>query len=150
MQEIFLLEDLLNVLIELETLGNTHYTRMVGLTNNHELKKLFEKLAFEENNHKEIYHRYLTERINLISTTATPEYKAYMDSLLKSNLSLLKSSSNFEDFEQGYAIAISLEKETILFLSEIREIISTEYFKDIEYLLTQERQHLSYLLSYHI
>jgi len=148
MQEIFLLEDLLEVLIELETLGNQHYTKMANLTQNQELKILFKKLANEEGRHKEIYRRYLTDKINLVSTIPTDEYKAYMDSLLKSSISLLKSAGDFEAFEQGYALAILLEKETILFLNEMKQIIAEEYYKDIDNLLSQERQHLRYLLTY--
>ncbi len=148
MQEVFLLEDLLNVLIELETLGNQHYTKMVSLTQNSNLKSLFERLAIEENAHKEIYSRYLAEKINLVSSTATQEYKEYMDSLLKNNLSLLKSSGEVEAFDQGYALAITLEKETILFLNEMKQIICEGCYEDIEFLLNQERMHLRYLLTY--
>lgn len=148
MQEIFLLEDLLNVLIELEILGNVHYSKMAQETVHVELKKLFERLSKEENVHKEIYLDFRERKINFVSNEVTSEYKEYMDALLKNTLSLLKVEYSFEGFEAGFALAIKLEKETILFLTEMKQIISQAYHEDINQIMDQERQHLKYLLTY--
>ena len=45
MQEIFSIEDVINVMIELETSGNEHYQSLSKQTQNVELKNLFLNLA---------------------------------------------------------------------------------------------------------
>lgn len=148
MTEMFLLEDLLNLLIELEELGNKHYSKMVEMTENAELKKLFHRLSLEEAKHKEIYLSYKEKKINIVTDVITSEYKAYLDVVLQNTLSFLKGNQSIKDFQEGYTIAIQLEKETLLFLSEMKKIIVKDFHDDIENLMDQERQHLKYLLTY--
>ena len=58
MREVFTLEDIFNVMIELETLGNKHYIEMQDMTTDLELKLLFSQLATQELAHKELYTKY--------------------------------------------------------------------------------------------
>jgi rubrerythrin len=148
MHEIFALEDVLNVLIELETLGNKHYTEMATLTEDYELKKFFELLAKQELAHKALYTSYKELHIAFESGGVTDEYKAYMDSLLKGTVKFLETSNEVKDFESGYNIAISLEKDTLLFLSELKQIIEKSYHEVIDNVMDQERGHLKALYDF--
>lgn len=148
MQEIFLLEDLLNGLIELETLGNDHYTQMAEMVVNHELKDLFTLLAKQENAHKEIYKGYKENKINFANNEVSDEYQAYIEVLLKNTISFLKERKKIDDFESGFEMAILLEKETLLFLSEMKQVLTQECHPEIDLIMDQERSHLRYLLAY--
>lgn len=61
MREVFSLEDLFNVMIELESMGSVHYSNMKNMTDNSKLIVLFDKLSKQELAHKELYSRYKTE-----------------------------------------------------------------------------------------
>ncbi len=58
MSERFILEDLLNGLIELEDTGNKLYTSLSEKTLSDDVSSLFKKLADQEMKHKEIYQSY--------------------------------------------------------------------------------------------
>lgn len=148
MHEIFALEDVLNVLIELETLGNKHYTEMASLTDDYELKKFFELLAKQELAHKALYEGYKKQHITFESGGITDEYMSYMDTLLKGTVKFLETNSEVKDFETGYHIAINLEKDTLLFLSELKTIIGKDYDEVIDNVMDQERAHLKALYDF--
>lgn len=148
MQEIFLLEDVLNVLIELENLGSVHYHKMAEMTEDSELKGLFARLSVQELAHKEIYEDYKKQKINFEEQTLLSDYKDYMDALLKNAITFLNTHMNFKDFKDGFEIAVKLEKETLLFLSEIKVILGKAHHEAIDKLMNEERKHLRFLLNY--
>ena len=55
MQETLGLTDVLDVLIQLETLGHDHYARMERDADNPDLKRLFGILSVQELRHKALY-----------------------------------------------------------------------------------------------
>lgn len=63
MNEVFSLEDVFNVMIELESMGSVHYSNMKNMTDNSKLIVLFDKLSKQELAHKELYTRFKTEII---------------------------------------------------------------------------------------
>lgn len=148
MHELFSLEDVFNVMIELETLGNTHYLEMEKMTKDYQLKELFSSLAKQELAHRELYTQYKNAHISFESNQISQEYKEYMDSLLFGTIEFLKSSQKINDFEHGFSIAIQLEKDTILFLGEIKGIIEPSYYDAMDAVLNQERNHLKALYKW--
>ena len=60
-QEIFSIEDVINVMIELETCGNEHYLSLSKQTQSEELKNLFLNLANAEQKHKLRYENFKKE-----------------------------------------------------------------------------------------
>lgn len=148
MQELFSLEDVFNVMIELETLGNKHYLEMEKQTKDYQLKELFSGLAKQEMAHKELYTKYKDMHISFETNQLTLEYKDYMDALLKGTIRFLKGSQEINDVEHGFEIAIHLEKDTILFLGEIKGIIGPTYYEAIDEVLSQERNHLKALYKW--
>jgi len=148
MREVFTLEDIFNIMIELETLGHKHYLEMKDMTDDYKLKELFDLLATQETAHKELYTKYKNMNIAFEESKADDEYKAYMDSLLKGTVRFLEASKEINDFEYGFDIAINLEKDTILLLTELRRIIDTSYHEAIDNITDQERNHLKALYNY--
>lgn len=148
MREVFTLEDIFNVMIELETLGYKHYIQMKEMTDDYKLKELFDLLATQESKHKEIYTKYKNMNITFESSKVDQDYQAYIESLLKGTIRFLEASKEINDFEHGFDIAINLEKDTILFLTELRRIIDTSYHEAIDNITDQERNHLKALYTY--
>lgn len=148
MQETFALEDIFNVMIELESLGNVHYSKMKELTSDYKLKELFDTLAKQENKHKVIYSQFKEKAVSFNHNIVNEDYKEYMDALLQNTIAFVKGSYDVADFEQGYNIAIGFEKDTILFLSELRAIIDPEFYDEINVILGEERNHLKFLYDH--
>lgn len=148
MSELFSLEDMFNVMIELETLGNIHYTNMKSMTDNIRLKVLFEKLALAELAHKVLYEQFKLDIINYKHEKVDDEYKSYIASLLRQTILFLSESRNVTEFDQGFTVSIRLEKDTILFLNEIRSIVDATYYESIDKIIEQEEGHLKALYEY--
>lgn len=145
MHEIFALEDVLNVLIELETKGNENYSYMATQTNNIKLHEFFEILAKQELKHKAIYEEYKNEFVTYTLSDLTLEYKEYMEVLLKNSIRMLQKSIDLNDLLLCYDMAITLEKDTILLLIELKNLVPKSKHNDIEQLINEERQHLKFL-----
>lgn len=148
MREVFTLEDIFNVMIELESLGHGHYNKMKELTDVAALKVLFDKLATQELAHKELYTKFKKEIVSFNNEKVDDEYKGYMDALLEQTVKFLNESQEIDDFDKGFQVSIQLEKDTILFLNEIRGLVDANYFVAIDRIIAQEKSHLKALYEY--
>jgi rubrerythrin len=144
-KEIFGLEDIFNVMIQLESLGNSHYNKMANMTDDDKLKKLFESLAKQELAHKELYTRYKNESISFVQEKVNDEYKEYIEVLLSGTINFINQLEEVDDYKRGFDIAINLEKDTIIFLIEVKNLLAESYHADIEKIIDQERGHLKAL-----
>ncbi len=145
MQELFVLEDIFNILIELETRGSEHYLKMVDLTSDYKLKELFRRLSEQEELHKEIYTKYKKAHITFDQSKNTldyTEYTEYIRVLLHQTIGFLNEHKEVPTLQEGYTIAISLEMDTITFLLELKKLLDSNYFEALDEIIHQERQHL--------
>ena len=148
MQEIFSIEDVINVMIELETCGNEHYLSLSKQTQSEELKNLFLNLANAEQKHKLRYENFKKEILNFEHENVSDDYEAYMLSLLKQTIRFLNETRNQINVEEGFLLAIQLEKDTILFLMELKSMIGQQFNADMEQIISEERGHLKLLYQY--
>ena len=148
MQEIFSVEDVINVMIELETRGNEHYLSLSKQTQSEELKNLFLNLANAEQKHKLRYENLKKEILNFEHENVSDDYEAYILSLLKQTIRFLNETRNQINVEEGFLLAIQLEKDTILFLMELKSMIGQQFNADMEQIISEERGHLKLLYQY--
>lgn len=143
MSEIFILEDLLNGLIELEDTGNKLYTSLSEKTLNEDVSKLFAGLADQEMKHKELYQSY---KMSLVSKEVVDEdYLSYIKVMLQKNIQFLNIIKAPNDYEKSICQAVQLEKDTILFLIEMKKIVESHHQTEIDEIISEERKHLQYL-----
>ena len=83
MREVFTLEDIFNVMIELETLGHKHYVEMQEMTDDYKLKELFSLLATQEFKHKEIYTKY--KNMNIAFESSKAEVTQFPTTVISAN-----------------------------------------------------------------
>ena len=148
MQEIFSVEDVINVMIELETRGNEHYLSLSKQTKNDDLKNLFLNLANAEQKHKLRYENLKKEVLNFEHEDLSDDYEAYILSLLKQTIRFLNETKIQMNVDEGFRIAIQLEKDTILFLMELKSMIGQQFDADMEQIISEERGHLKLLYQY--
>ncbi len=146
MRETFITEDLLNTLIMLETRGNENYMRLAAGARDEKSREMFRTLAVQELKHKAIYEGF---KSNLPETEiADAEYLAYVGLLLKKQVPIIGNQTVPEDFEEGFQLAVQLEKETIFFLHEVKGLLLPEQREEVDPLIAEERKHLQYLLDF--
>lgn len=157
METVFLIEDLLNTMIALEAYGNQNYRRLSQNTQNLELKQYFFTLSEMELKHKQIIESMLEEVVHFSHVTVDDDYKAYVQSLLRQTVRFLKlnevsvalaEEDLLNDFDIAFDLAITLEKDAILFLIEMRELLPKQHHSTVTRLIDEERSHLRYLYDY--
>lgn len=148
MRSTFALEDIFNVMIELESLGQKHYTQLVSMTDDLYLKDLFTKLAVQEDAHKTLYTRFKHDIIHFEKSIVNDEYISYIDAMLKGTVTFLNNHESITDLDTGYKVAINLEKDTILFLNEVKRLVDKKYHNTVDAIIDEERQHLKWLYEY--
>ncbi len=142
MNELFVLEDLINVLIKLEDMGYENYTHMAKVSNNEQLKKFFSSLAEQERSHSKFYKGIKSEMAKYPTSEIDSEYMRYIDVMLKNAISFLEDKHKPSDIDEAFHMAIVLEKETLLFLNEMKQIIPSDKVSDINKMIEEERRHL--------
>ncbi len=146
MRETYVTEDLLNTLIALEIRGNENYTRLAAQAPDSRSRELFSLLAAQELKHKAIYEGF---KAHLGSDDgADAEYLTYVALLLEKQIPVIAEARVPEDFESGFRLAVTLEKETLFFLHEVKNLLPPEQAAQVEPLIHEERKHLQYLLEY--
>lgn len=144
MQEIFELEDILNALIALEETGNVLYGNLAAKATDLPTRELFTELADQEMHHKHIYESFkgqLTFKHGI-----QDDYQDYLQQLVKSNIGIGETAVKSYSYQEALNIGIGLEKDTILFLNELKAII-TSSIDQIDVLIAEERKHLSILMA---
>lgn len=143
MSELILIEDILNALITLEEKGSRNYDILAKNADTIETKDLFETLSQKEKEHKIIYESFKKDHI--LSEEVDEEYIAYIDALLKNSFYEDVDFDTMYSFKDGIKYAMNLERDTIIFLSEIKSFVNKSYIDEIELLKNEERNHLKIL-----
>ena len=146
MGETYVLGDLMQTLIRLEEKGHEMYSALVEKQTSPEAKKLFAILADQELKHKKLYEKMRSELEEV--NTLDREYKAYVDVLLKDTIDFLKGTVAPQSPEIAFETAVRLEKDTLLLLSELRQIVPPSAHNLIEQVQGEERKHLEWITQY--
>jgi rubrerythrin len=144
MSELFILEDILNALITLESHGNRLYLALADRAADLDAMKLFANLAEQELQHKTIYMGF-KDKLR-VQADLDEDYTAYLTELLRSNIQLRQIDLGRYDHDQALELGIQLEKDTLSLLGELERILS-EKRSEIDQLVEEERKHLVQLLQ---
>ena len=141
--------------MDIEMNGEAYYRKAVELTEDPEIKKIFEDLMIAEKQH---YDTFKKLRENLPAKDTTPlvsdpddqEY-LYLDALVKSRLfnsvreaeEVVSKTSGSIEALQG---ALVFEKDTILFFTEMKGRTREDLGKnEIDRLIAEEREHIIWI-----
>jgi rubrerythrin len=142
----FVLEDLLNALIQLEIKGFNFYEKYKSESEDTKLKLLFEELALAEKNHEIFYKDVKEKTIHSETSAMEEEYINYIETLIKNNFFIVNNNFSASNVKEALDIAERLEKDTILFMNELNGIINEKgTFKII---LEEEKRHLIRIYEY--
>lgn len=146
MREVYVLEDLLNTLMELEIKGFNFYEEYKNNSEDEGVKQLFGELASAEKNHYKYYKELKEKFINTRETPVDEEYKVYVDTLIKNSFFIMGSNFNVKNEKEALDLAERLEKDTIIFMNELERIIDDK--KQFKLILEEEKRHLLKIYLY--
>lgn len=148
MSETFHAGDLLDSLIELEKTGHAFYGEAAEKTRDEKAAELFRFLACEEAKHEKLYTDLAAE----FRKTAPSEgpigadYEAYLKALVTRNFRF--GPADFDSLEAALRFAMSLEKDTLIYVGEIRNILGNQKAELFDTIRNEERKHLRMLTEY--
>lgn len=146
--------EVLEMALQIEQVGYDFYKTLAIHFANPALKDLYNHLAEEERKHLANFKaiRHSLAEINVAEIKNWSELALYFTALLDTNVLTGLPEKNalipeLQDEIGAIHISISLEKDTILFLQEMRNWVSTEDQEKINKLIEDERNHILLLLN---
>lgn len=143
--EIFGPKDLLESLVRLEENGYDFYSKASEKFDDLEIREFFKFLAEQELGHKELYTKLAKEipqeSSNKGRESYDDEYNEYLQSLVENTFNF-ELDESLKDVKNVYKFALGLEKDTIIFIGELRNILpdfKPEIFDRVE---KEERSHI--------
>jgi len=148
---IFKTAELLNIAIKDEEVGIAFYNTLAGKTNNAELKERLLAIAKQEQMHANRF-REMLEDVGEYKPQERykGEYEEYLASLLESRAfqgadEATQAANKITSDSEGLKVAQKLEKDTLLFLSELKNFVSDTYQEYVDAVIEEERDHLTEL-----
>lgn len=155
MQTSFNIEDLFEAIIAIETVGHKNYKRLSAHTEDPQLKRYFTSLAEMELKHHAIFTEMKKSVVHFPTPNLDTDYADYLRSLLANTLRFVKlfevqmvNPEVFSDFDLAFDLAVGLEKDAILFLTEMKQVLDSSHRPVLNTLIDEERSHLKYLYDY--
>lgn len=143
------MNDLISIAVQIEANGYVFYDNLAKGQQNEKLKEFFTRLADQERVHQQIF-KSLTEQIEhsiSISSWIEDEVSGYLKSFAEVSIfPAMEKSKRDLTLKQALDIAINVEKDSIIFYSELLKYISDEK-KTIEAIINEEKKHLIDLLT---
>ncbi len=134
--------DLLNIALRIESAGYVYYKDLAEKVSG-EVRKLFENLADQERDHsrrfQEILGRYEED------FEVSPEVLGYLQALAETSIFPKLVEKPPEDLKEAVRLAIEVEKDSVLFYSEILNYVPEK--KAVEEIVEEEKKHLRNLLA---
>jgi len=154
----FSAEETLKIAIQIEENGKEFYEGMVPEVNESPIKDLFKDLATQEVNHKNTFKEMLgeaeMERGEDISSLLYGELEdSYLEALADSKIfnpanENIRAAKQVDSRDELIAIAISLEKDTILYYYELLELAKSSDDQElIKQVIEEEKTHVKRLAS---
>jgi rubrerythrin len=152
MGESYLGTDVLSMAVELEKIGSQFYREFQKRTKDEEIRKVFEYLAVEEEKHIEIFEKMLEKANrsgghNPFIEPANPEF---IRELISGRVFPTQEKpwlNKFFGLKEAIQLALTLEKDTVLFFHEMLNITSHHDTDMVKQILDEERDHLLRILD---
>jgi rubrerythrin len=144
------LGDLLSIALKIEASGYEFYSNL-SRQHSDSLQKFFSDLAEQERQHQEIFRKLIEDdkkKNASLSNWIEEETAGYLKSLadvsIFPNIEKMKTNMTSQD---ALNFAVGVEKDSIIFYSELIPYIEEEEKQIIKEIIAEEKRHLMDLLS---
>ena len=143
--------ELLQVAVRIEENGLVFYEQLMLSAKRPELKTTYEYLAGEEKIHKQVFIKMQESAGKSYTVESYPgEEAAYLKSLADSMLftpEKLKEMAKKVSDEQALDLALGLEKDAVLFYTDMVGIVREQDKKVVDWVIGQEKLHIKRILD---
>ena len=143
--------ELVELAIQIEKNGKDFYSKLGGLADNSESRKVFEYLANAEDKHITIFEKIFKKACDYSSEGAYPEeYFTFMKSLASDYIFTQANkgeevAQRVKTFKEAVELGIEFEKESILFYEEMKKLVPEESRGVVDKVIEEEREHFEKL-----
>ena len=143
--------ELLDVAVNMERTGAAFYETMVNCAKSRKAKTAFKYLADQEKQHIKAYQSMLKDVADAPPPESyTEEYDEYLKTLADSGVfsserAACKLAENTSSDADGIDLGIRAEKDSILFYTELHDLVRRSDAKVIDRIIEEERSHLKRL-----
>lgn len=144
-------DELLNIAISIERRGMTFYDIMAKSTDNEVARAVFEALVEMEREHIAIFEDMMDE-IGSYNTSSgpVPELSGYVqalidDAVFTDDMITSEMATQADSDIKALELAISAEKDSILFYYEMKDLLPQQAVPTIEKIILEEKSHLQQL-----
>ncbi len=143
--------ELINVAVGIERRGTAFYEVMARSTRNAVARDVFQYLADMERHHVRIFQDMLGEADKYqLPETRAGEYTAYLQALVDSavftdDMVTSEMATRAESDIETLELAISAEKDSILFYYEMKDIMPERAQPTVNKIIAEEKKHLRQL-----
>jgi len=136
---------------QIEVNGAAFYRQVAAQAEDRDVKLLFEDLAQQEERHHRLYGRMLQGAPDTeLSGPDVDGYQDYMASALSSALlggpeKGMERAKSATDEQQAIAAALAFEKDTLLFFSDLLNMVPESHRAAIEGIIEEEKGHVRQL-----
>jgi rubrerythrin len=152
MAHLFSAEDIIKASVEIERRGRQVYTKAAAAAQDSRVRQFLEFFSAEEARHEEVFAK-MAERLSSHGPhqeSEPSEYLEYLRHLLNSHALFIGDTSDQRLAESGnmkaaIELAMRIEKDTILFFTEIQHLIPPAEYGVIRACIEEERSHFRQL-----
>ncbi len=145
---IFNVAELLNIAIRDEETGIAFYDTLAEVSKNPELKEHIKAISRQEAKHAERFRAMLQETGEFKPQERYEgEYESYLQAILESRAfpspeQAAQEAKKAASDADALAIAMRLEKDTLIFLNEIKGLLPRSHGEYVTAVIKEEREHL--------
>ncbi len=144
-------EEIFSLAMEIEKSGYAYYKTITDSTENAILKQLFSFLAEQEIRHYEFFETLNKEAgLDVIGSDDWDDISEYIKATTDSRFFIgeekaISLAKTVKDPEKAVDIAISFEKDTLLFFHELLKIIPEKSKDTVQQIVDEEKRHIRML-----
>jgi rubrerythrin len=144
--------ELLKIAKRDEDVGADFYAALAEKTDDEKLKKRFLEIKEQELHHSKRFQAMLDELSDYVPREESfGDYENYYNSFLSKRSYMetedaVELARNVKDDVEGIKLALSQEKNTLLFFIEMKELVPTNQHKEfVQMVIDEEREHIAEL-----
>ncbi|MEN6466072.1 MAG: ferritin family protein [Syntrophaceae bacterium] len=147
--------DVVNFAIRIEENGERFYRYAAMISDDEETRYLFNFLADEEIKHK-VYFQSVLSRLDMTGRFSFESYQGeymqyvqnYLDRKIIFNKRAEQDFSGIKDIMSALNFAIDRESDSILYYSEIKNLVPKAQHSKIDHIIEEERKHFLKLSNF--
>lgn len=151
MWKIFKAEEVVDFAVQVEKNGQKFYQALADKLDNMELSLIFADLANQEAKHIVDFQRLLGDLKGISLNESYPgEYEEYVRGLAENHVftrGVDDAIKNIKGPADGINMALSFEKDSIIFFQELKELVSPGNVGVINNLIEEEKKHILRLIE---